>query len=97
MRPGRHCVFVRFELLAAEMDKVSASDQLGLALAPFLTPWFIASYLTLLWPVFALLPQWWALAAQRPQARRGRRRLVVLGPVAVLAICQKLRLPPDEL
>jgi len=35
-----------------------------------------------------LLPQWWALAAQPPQARRGRLLLVVLGPLAVLATNQ---------
>jgi hypothetical protein len=94
---GAALVYVRLELLAAKMAEAFASEQLGLALASFLIPCFIASYLTLLWPIFALLPQWWALAAQRPQARRGRLLLVVLGPFAVLAACQKLRLHDDEL
>jgi hypothetical protein len=94
---GAALIYVRFELLAAGMAEASTSDQLGLALASFLIPWFIASYLTLLWPLFALLPQWWALAAQQPQERRGRMLLVILGPFALLAASQKLWLHSEAL
>jgi len=94
---GSALIYVRFELLAAEVAETSVGDQLGLALASFLIPWFVASYLTLLWPLFALLPQWWALAAQQPQVRRGRMLLVILGPFALFAISQKLWLHSEPL
>lgn len=95
---GAALVFVRYQLLAAEAAKAAASSLLSLAFSSFLIPWFIATYLTLLWPVFALLPQWWALAARQPPARRGRMLLVILGPFALLAASQKhwLRSEPLE-
>ena len=87
---GAALVWGRYLLLAAGAAKNSNGDLLGLALSSLLIPWFIATYLTLLWPVFALLPQWWALAATQRQGRRGRLFLVVLGPFGLLAAGQIL-------
>jgi hypothetical protein len=85
---GTTLVGVRYLLLAAEAAETSVGDQFGLSIASLLIPWLIASYLTLFWPILALLPQWWALAAQQPQERRGRMLLVILGPFALLAFSQ---------
>lgn len=85
---GATLVYVRFLLLATGTAEISTSEQLGLSIASLLIPWLIASYLTLFWPIFALLPQWWALAAQQPQERRGRMLLVILGPFALLTVSQ---------
>ena len=94
---GAALVYGRFELLMSQTGEASVSDPLGLLLVSLAIPSLVAVNLTLLWPIFALLPHWWALAAQRPQACRGRLLLAVLGPFAMLAAYQKLRLHDDEL
>jgi hypothetical protein len=88
---GATLVYVRLLLLAAGAAEVSASQQIGLAISSIVIPWLIASYITLLWPVFALLPQWWALTARQPQERRGRMLLVILAPFALFATGQIYR------
>jgi hypothetical protein len=94
---GAALVYVRFLLLASKAPPASASDQISLVFISITIPYLIATYLTLLWPVFALLPQWWALAAQQQQARRGRLLLVVLGPFTLLAAYYNLRLNCEAL
>lgn len=85
---GAALIFVRFLLLAAGAAKDSISDLFGLTLISLIIPWFIVTYETLLWPVFALLPQGWALDADQHQERRGRMLLVILGPFALLVVAQ---------
>lgn len=60
---GAALVYGRFELLMSQTGEASVSDPLGLLLVSLAIPSLVAVYLTLLWPIFALLPQWWALAA----------------------------------
>jgi hypothetical protein len=85
---GAGLLYVRFELLVASISKRSISGFMDLLLASFIIPSLIATYLTLLWPLFGLLPQWWALTARQPQVRRGRMLLVVLGPFILFTACQ---------
>jgi hypothetical protein len=94
---GAALVYVRFLLLASNATYAATSGQVDLALASLIIPYLAATYLTLFWPIFALLPQWWALAAQQPQARRGRLLLVILGPIALLTASQSLWLHREPL
>jgi len=86
---GATLAYAQFELLTASIAKGSVGDFTGLLLSSLLIPLTIATYLTLLWPLFALLPQWWALTARQPQVRRTRMLLVILGPFILVAALQR--------